>query len=36
MEKGVGRRRTQFLDDFRNGRTYWELKEKSEDQNRWK
>ena len=25
--KGVGRRRTQLLDDLRNRRRYWELKE---------
>ena len=29
--KGVGRRRTQLLDDLRNSRRYWELKEKAED-----
>ena len=31
--KGVGRRRrrTQLLDDLRNRRGYWELKEKAED-----
>ena len=29
--KGVGRRRTQLLDDLRNRRTYWELKEEAED-----
>ena len=36
--KGVGRRRTQLLDDLRNRRRYWELKEEAEDQNtsRWK
>ena len=28
--KGVGRRRTQLLDDLRN-RRYWELKEEAED-----
>jgi hypothetical protein len=33
--KGVGRR-TQLLDDLRNRRRYWELKENAEDQNRWK
>ena len=33
--KGVGRRRTQFFDDFRNRRRYWELKEEAEDRNRW-
>ena len=34
--KGVRRRRTQFLDDLRNRRSYWELNEKAEDRNRWK
>ena len=29
--KGVGRRRTQLFDDFRNRRRYWELK--AEDRN---
>ena len=33
---GVGRRRTQVLDDVRNRRRYWELKEEAEDRNRWK
>ena len=28
--KGVGRRRTQLLDDLRNRRRYWELKEEAE------
>ena len=32
--KGVGRRRT-HLDDLRNRRTYWELKEESEDRKIW-
>ena len=32
--KGVERRRT--LDDLRNRRRYWELKEEAEDRNRWK
>ena len=34
----VGRkRRTQLLDDFRNRRRYWELKEKAENRKkRWK
>jgi len=27
--KGVGRRGTQLLDDLRNRRRYWELKEES-------
>ena len=34
--KGEGRRRTQLLDDLRNRRRYWELKEEAEDRNRWK
>ena len=34
--KGVGRRRTQLLDDLRNRRRYWELKEEAEDRKRWK
>jgi hypothetical protein len=35
--KGVGRgRRTQLLDDLRNWRRYWELKEEGEDQKRWR
>ena len=34
--KGVGRRRTQLLDDLRNRRRYWELKEGAEDANIWK
>ena len=29
--KGVGRRRTQLLDDLRNRRRYSELKEEAED-----
>ena len=35
--KGIGRRRrrTQLLDDLRNRRRYWELKEEAEDRNRW-
>ena len=33
--KGVGRRRRQLLDDLRNIRRYWELKEEAEDRNRW-
>ena len=28
---GVGRRRTQLLDDLRNRRRYWELKEEAEN-----
>ena len=35
--KGLGRRRrTQLLDDLRNRRRYWELKEEAEDRKRWK
>ena len=30
--KGVERRRTQLLDNLRNRRRYWELKEEAEDQ----
>ena len=33
--KGVGRRRSQLLDDLRNRRRYWELKEEAEDRKRW-
>ena len=29
--KGVGRRRTQLLDDLRKRRRYWELEEDAED-----
>jgi len=29
--KAVGRRRIQLLDDLRNRRRYWELKEEAED-----
>jgi hypothetical protein len=32
--KGVGRRRTQLLDDLRNRRRYWKLKNQAEDRNR--
>jgi hypothetical protein len=32
--KGVGR--TQFLDDLRNRRRYWEAKEEVEERKRWK
>jgi hypothetical protein len=33
--KGVGkRRRTQLLDDLRDRKRYWELKEEAEDRNR--
>ena len=34
--KGVGRRRTQLLDDSRNKRRHWEVKEETEDRKRWK
>ena len=36
--KGVGKRRirTQLLDDLRNRRRYWELKQEAEDRNRWR
>ena len=34
--KRVGRSRTQLLEDLRNRRRYWELKEEAEDRNRWK
>ena len=34
--KGVGRRKTQVLDDLRNRRRYWELKEEAEDRESWK
>jgi hypothetical protein len=34
--KGVGSRRTHILDDFRNRRIYWELKEEVKDRNIWK
>jgi hypothetical protein len=34
--KGVGRRRTQLVDDLRNRRKYWELKEEAEDRKRWR
>jgi hypothetical protein len=33
--KGV-RRRTKLLDDLRNRRRYWELKEEAEDRKRWR
>jgi len=32
----VARRRTQLLDDLRNRRRYWELKEEAEDRKRWR
>ena len=34
--KGVGKRRTQLLDDLRNKRRYWEQKEEVEHRKRWK
>ena len=34
--RGIGRRRTQLLDDFRDSRRYWELKEEAEDRKRWR
>ena len=34
--KGAGKRRTQLLDDLRNRRRYWELKEEAEDRKRWR
>jgi hypothetical protein len=34
--KGEGRRRTQLIDDLRNRRRYWELKEAAEDRKRWR
>jgi hypothetical protein len=34
--KGVGRTRTQLLDDLTNRRRYWELKEEAEDRSRWR
>ena len=34
--KRVGRRRSPLLDDLRNRRRYWDLKEEAEDQNRQK
>jgi hypothetical protein len=33
--KGVGRGRTQLLDDLRN-RRFWELKKEAENRKRWK
>ena len=30
--KGIGRRRTQLLDDLRNRIWYWEIKKEAEDQ----
>ena len=34
--KEVGIRRTQLLDDLRNIRRYWELKEEAENRKRWR
>ena len=34
--EGVGRRRSQLLDDLRYRRRYWEVKEEAEDRKRWK
>ena len=34
--KGIGRRRIRLLDDLRNKRIYWELKEEAEDRKTWK
>jgi len=34
--KGIGRRRAQLLDDLRNWRRYWDLKEEAEDRKKWK
>ena len=34
--RGVGIRRTQLLDDLRDRRRYWEVKEEAEDQKRWR
>ena len=34
--KGVERKRTQFLDDLKNRRRYWELMEEAEDRREWK
>ena len=34
--KGVGRRQTQLLNDLRNRRRYWELKEEAEDRQGWR
>ena len=35
LVKGLGRR-THLLDDLRNKRRYWELKEEVEDRKRWR
>ena len=34
--KELGRRRTQLLDDLRNGGRYWGLRKEIGDQKRWK
>jgi hypothetical protein len=34
--RGARRRRTQLLDDLRNRKSYWELKEEAEDKKTWK
>jgi hypothetical protein len=34
--KGIGRRRTQVLDDLRIRRRYWQLKGEAEDRKKWK
>ena len=34
--KGVGRRIIQLLDDLRNRRRHWELKEDAEDRKKWR
>ena len=34
--KGVGRRRTQLLDNLKDRRRYWELKEEANDRKRWR
>jgi hypothetical protein len=31
-----GRRRIKLLDDLRNRKLYWELKEEAEDRNTWR
>ena len=32
----LGRRRIQILDDLKNGKRYWELKEKVENREGWR
>jgi hypothetical protein len=34
--KGVGKSRTQLLNDLTNIRRYWELKDEAEVQKRWR